>query len=145
MKSSRSQALYHSLKLRGHAAEMRIRRNPAEVALWQLLRARQLGARFRRQVILLGSCIVDFYCPAATLVVEVDGDYHRDPARARADARRDRKLTKASYRIVRLPAQPVLAIPRRRLPSCATPCAGELRKTIRLSVPLACSPRRPKT
>jgi very-short-patch-repair endonuclease len=37
MKSSSSQHLYHSLKLRGHAAEMRQRHNAAEVALWQQL------------------------------------------------------------------------------------------------------------
>jgi hypothetical protein len=64
MHSSRSQALHHSLKLRGHAAEMRGRHNAAEVALWRQLCAGQQGVWFRRQVVLLGSCIVDFYCPA---------------------------------------------------------------------------------
>jgi uncharacterized protein DUF559 len=87
MHSPRTQALHHSLKLRGHAAEMRARHNAAKIALWQLLRAGQQGAWFRRQVVLLGSCIVDFYCPAAKLVVEVDGAYHAEPARKRADAR----------------------------------------------------------
>ena len=111
MKSSRSQALYHSLKLRGHAAEMRTRHNAAEIALWQQLRAGQLGVSFRRQVVLLGSCIVDLYCPAARLVVEVDGAYHAEPARKRADARRDRRLVKAGYRVVRLPAELVLKQP----------------------------------
>lgn len=106
---SRSQALYHSLKLRGHAAEMRSRHNAAEVALWQRLRGGQLGVWFRRQVVLLGSCIVDFYCPAARLVVEVDGGYHREPARVRVDARRDRRLGKAGYRVVRIAAEVVLA------------------------------------
>lgn len=109
MHSSRTQALQHSLKLRGHAAEMRSRHNPAEVELWQLLRAGQQGAWFRRQVVLLSSCIVDFYCPAARVVVEVDGGYHVEPARKRADARRDRRLVKAGYRVVRVPADLVLA------------------------------------
>ena len=111
MKSSRSAARYHSLKLRGHAAEMRARHNPAELALWQLLRGGQLGVWFRRQVVLLGSHIVDFYCPAAKLVVEVDGGYHGDPARRRADARRERRLAKAGYRVVRVPAELVLVSP----------------------------------
>lgn len=109
MHSSRSQALHRSLKLRGHSAEMRSRHNAAEVALWQQLRAGQQGVWFRRQVVLLGSCIVDFYCPAAKLVVEVDGAYHAAPARTRADARRDRKLIKAGYHVVRLPAELVVA------------------------------------
>ena len=109
MHSFRTQALHHSLKLRGHAAEMRGRHNAAEIALWQALRAGQQGAWFRRQVVLLGSCIVDFCCPAARVVVEVDGAYHAEPARKRADARRARRLVKAGYRVVRLPAELVLA------------------------------------
>jgi len=111
MHSSRTQALHHSLKLRGHAAEMRGRHNAAECALWQQLRARQQGAWFRRQVVLLGSCIVDFYAPAAKLVVEVDGPYHTVPARGRADARRDHKLSKAGFRVLRLAASLVLGQP----------------------------------
>ena len=110
MHSSRSQALHHSLKLRGHAAEMRGRRNAAEIALWQLLRAGQRGVWFRRQVV-LGSCFVDFYCPSARLAVEVDGAYHAAPARCRADARRDRKLSKAGVRVLRLAASLVLEQP----------------------------------
>lgn len=109
MHSSRTQALHHALKLRGHAAEMRSRHNAAEVALWQLLRAGQQGAWFRRQVVLLGPCIVDFYCPAAKLVVEVDGAYHAEPARRRADARRDRRLVKTGCRVLRVSAELVLA------------------------------------
>jgi very-short-patch-repair endonuclease len=109
MHSSRTQALQHSLKLRGHAAEMRTRHNPAEIALWQLLRAGQQGVWFRRQVVLLGSCIVDFYCVASRVAVEVDGAYHTQPARRRADARRDRRLIKAGYRVVRVSAELVLA------------------------------------
>ena len=62
-------------------------------------------------MVLLGSCIVDFYAPAAKLVVEVDGPYHTEPARRRADARRDRKLGKAGFRVLRLPASLVLGEP----------------------------------
>ena len=111
MHSSRSQALDHSLKLRGHAAEMRGRHDAAEIALWRQLRAGQQGVWFRRQVVLLGSCVVDFYCPAAKLIVEVDGPYHAEPARRRADARRDRKLSKAGFRVLRLTASLVLGQP----------------------------------
>jgi very-short-patch-repair endonuclease len=111
MHSSRSRALHHSLKLRGHAAEMRGRHNAAEIALWRQLRAGQQGAWFRRQAVLLDSCIVDFYCPSARLAVEVDGAYHAAPARCRADARRDRKLSKAGFRVLRLAASLVLGQP----------------------------------
>jgi len=55
------------------------------------------------QVPLLGF-IADFYAPSARLVVEVDGAYHA--RRVTADARRDRKLTRAGHRIVRLRTYP---------------------------------------
>lgn len=49
---------------------------PAEERLWQALRRRQLnGLRFRRQHV-FERFIVDFYCPAVALVIEVDGDIH---------------------------------------------------------------------
>lgn len=48
---------------------------PAEKLLWQEVRAKKLGVRFRRQQIIQGF-IVDFYCHKAALVVEVDGDIH---------------------------------------------------------------------
>jgi very-short-patch-repair endonuclease len=85
--------------------------NAAEEALWARLRQGQLGVWFRRQVVLLGSCIVDFYAPARRLAVEVDGAHHAEPARKRADARRDRRLVKAGFRVLRLPAELVLQKP----------------------------------
>ncbi len=90
---------------------MREAGTPSERALWHLLRARQLGVHFRRQVPLLGCCIVDFFAPAVGLVVEVDGPYHAEPARQRADARRDRRLGKAGFSVLRLSAQLVLEQP----------------------------------
>jgi very-short-patch-repair endonuclease len=57
---------------------MRREPTPAERVLWQALRDKQLhGLKFRRQVP-LGPYIVDFYCSAARLVVEVDGVVHAD-------------------------------------------------------------------
>ena len=109
MKSS-AQTLQRSLKLRGHAASMREAGTASERALWSLLRARQLGVWFRRQVVVQGS-IVDFAAIAAKLVVEVDGAYHSVPARQLADARRDRRLGKAGFRVLRLSAELVLNQP----------------------------------
>ena len=56
-----------------------------ERRLWSRLRGSRLdGHKFRRQDV-IGSRIVDFFCPAKGLVVEVDGDTHD----AWADAQRD--------------------------------------------------------
>ena len=79
----------------------------SEAALWSALKARQLGVSFRRQVPVAGLFIADFLAPSIQLIVEVDGAIH---ARKRGpDARRDRKLQRAGFRIVRLSAQLVLS------------------------------------
>ena len=85
-----------------HAHTMRQAPTDSEARLWRALRSSQLGVAFRRQVPLLGF-IADFYAPSVRLVVEVDGGYHA--RRVSADARRDRKLTRAGYRVVRVQAE----------------------------------------
>ena len=84
---------------------MRAEPSPAEAKLWEALKAGQAGALFRRQV-RIGRFVADFSAPGLHLIVEVDGAYHR--ARRAADARRDAKLSKLGYRVVRLSAQLVL-------------------------------------
>jgi very-short-patch-repair endonuclease len=46
-----------------------------EKKLWQILRGKQMGVKFRRQHG-IGHYIADFYCPELKLVIEVDGDSH---------------------------------------------------------------------
>ena len=48
---------------------------PQELLLWSRLRSDQLGYRFRRQFG-IGNYIVDFYCPAKRLAIEIDGSQH---------------------------------------------------------------------
>ena len=92
------------------------RRHPtdAQRILWQSLRAGRLsGFHFRRQQVIDGF-IVDFYCHAAGLVVEVDGPDHQD--RADYDAERDRVLAARGLRILRVTNDEV----RRNLPAVLT-------------------------
>jgi very-short-patch-repair endonuclease len=68
---------YRKLRSVVFAKRMRREQTPAEQELWEMLRKRQLdGWRFRRQAV-FGAFIVDFYCPEAEVVVEVDGSIHR--------------------------------------------------------------------
>ncbi len=60
-----------------HAQKMRRRMTPAENALWQRLRDKQLGVKFRRQHV-IGPFIVDFACLSHRLVIELDGAVHDD-------------------------------------------------------------------
>jgi very-short-patch-repair endonuclease len=80
------------------AKELRRQMTPAEKLLWQEVRARKLGVRFRRQQIIQGF-IVDFYCHKVALVVEVDGDIH--DLQQEEDARREKVLSEMGLRIVR--------------------------------------------
>ena len=65
--------------LRARAARMRRDMPEPERRLWNELRGRRFaGFKFRRQVV-IGHRIVDFFCSAKGLVLEVDGDTH-DPA-----------------------------------------------------------------
>lgn len=58
------------------ARELRRNMTEAEKVLWQALRANRLnGWHFRRQQI-IGGYIADFYCHAASLVIELDGGIH---------------------------------------------------------------------
>jgi very-short-patch-repair endonuclease len=75
---------------------------PSEEALWRALRDGALGVAFKRQVPLGERYIADFFAPSVGLVVEVDGGVHR--CRRAADRRRDEKLRRLGYRVVRVQA-----------------------------------------
>jgi adenine-specific DNA-methyltransferase len=87
------------------ARDLRRRQTDTEERLWQAVRNRQLaGARFKRQQP-VGPFVVDFFCPKACLVVEVDGAVH--DAQQEYDAERDVILEQAGYRILRVTADEV--------------------------------------
>jgi very-short-patch-repair endonuclease len=88
------------------AAQMRAAPTSSEARLFEALRGRRLGVAFRRQVPVLGRFIVDLLAPERRLVVEVDGAYHAP--RAEADARRDRALARAGYRVLQIDAELVM-------------------------------------
>ena len=80
------------------AKELRREMTPGEQILWTELRTNRLaGFHFRRQQVILGY-IVDFYCHAASLVVEIDGSVHA--TQVERDKERDQALSVRGYRIV---------------------------------------------
>ena len=81
-----------------------------EGLLWQRLRRRAAGARFRRQHP-LGPYVLDFYCASARLAVEIDGVSHDAGDRPNRDERRDLFLATQGLRLVRIAARDVLADP----------------------------------
>jgi very-short-patch-repair endonuclease len=66
------------LYLQTFRTELRAQLTPAEARLWTYLQRSKLdGRKFRRQHS-VGNYILDFYCPAERLAVELDGEVHRD-------------------------------------------------------------------
>jgi very-short-patch-repair endonuclease len=88
------------------ARRMRRAATPAEATLWQALRGNRLcGLHFRRQQLIAGF-IVDFYCHAVTLAIEVDGPIHGGSADY--DAERDMILAAHGVRVLRVSNDDVL-------------------------------------
>jgi len=80
-----------------------------ERILWGYLRGRGLGGlKFRRQVPLEGY-VADFYCPAARLIVELDGESH--VGRADYDEHRTRIIQSAGCRVIRISNDDLLEHP----------------------------------
>jgi len=81
------------------ARELRRNQTSAEQKLWAKLRYKQAcGYRFRRQHP-IGRCIVDFYCAALKLVIEVDGDSHA--SQVEYDAARTAYLEERGCTVIR--------------------------------------------
>ncbi len=91
------------------AKDLRRQMTAAERLLWQHLRANRLaGLHFRRQQLIDGF-IVDFYCHAARLIVEVDGGVH--DKQAAYDAERDRLLAARGLLVLRVSNREVMQNP----------------------------------
>ena len=73
----------------------------AEAVLWKLLKGSQLdGRKFRRQHS-IGNYIMDFYCPAEKLCIELDGDAHFTTAGNEYDTERTAYLNSNGIRVLR--------------------------------------------
>ena len=85
----------------GRAKTMRKTMTDAELKLWNASRAHRLmDLGFRWQMPVAGY-IADFACPAAKLIVEVDGSQHGAEAEAKHDELRTGRLEEAGWTVVR--------------------------------------------
>ena len=95
-------------KLKDFSRELRTHMTDAEKSLWLKLRRKQLkGYQFYRQKI-IGDYIVDFYCPGARLIVEVDGGQHYGPEEIAKDRVRDKYLREQGLDVLRFSDREVL-------------------------------------
>ena len=78
-----------------------------EVLLWQQLRQRPGGLRFRRQFPYQGH-VVDFACLERRVAIEVDGEVHSRGDQPDRDSNRDAALANSGFATLRIAARDVL-------------------------------------
>ena len=91
--------MYHNSKLTSRAQTLRKNMTKEERRLWYEY-LNTYPYRFRRQVT-AGNYILDFYCAAARLAVELDGSRHYEPERQAYDARRTAYLNSLGIHVLR--------------------------------------------
>ena len=125
--------------LKRFSQEQRNHPTEAETAMWELLRGKNLGTKFRRQHV-IGDLIVDFICIERKLVIEVDGDYHLTAEQKEADELRTSMLHAMGYHELRFTNNQVLFSPaevkqriqsillsqQKEAPTIASPSRGRL-------------------
>ena len=95
--------------------KLRKQMTTAEVALWLMIRNRQLnGERFLRQFS-IGHYIVDFYCNKFKLAIELDGEGHFTDEGEQYDVLRTEYLNSVDVQVLRFENFEVLQYPMRTL------------------------------
>jgi 3-isopropylmalate/(R)-2-methylmalate dehydratase small subunit len=89
------------------ARKLRREMSLPEVMLWQELRKRPGGLKFRRQHP-AAAYTLDFYCAAAKLCIEVDGEHHSRGTNPQQDAKRDNFMRHHGIETIRLTATDVI-------------------------------------
>jgi very-short-patch-repair endonuclease len=93
--------LSYNKQLKALSQDLRKNMTDAENMLWLRLRRKQLkGHQFYRQKI-IGKYIVDFYCPKANLVIELDGGQHYSETGKTRDRTRDDVLREIGIKVLR--------------------------------------------
>ena len=89
------------------ARKLRSEMSLPESLLWRELRKRPAGFKYRRQHP-AGLYVLDFYCAAVRLAIEVDGAAHDGSDAAKRDERRSEFLRSQHVATLRVPASVVL-------------------------------------
>ncbi len=94
--------------LKQYSRQLRGNMTDAERHLWAKIRMKQLnGYQFYRQKP-IGDYIVDFYCPKAKLVIEVDGSQHFSDEMTEYNRIRNEYLSSLGLRVLRFTNTDVL-------------------------------------
>lgn len=94
--------VHNQRRLKEVRRALRTQGTPSEATLWKALRNKGLdGRKFRRQHS-VGPYVLDLYCPAERLCVELDGASHENPHTSANDIHRDEFLAASLIRVLRI-------------------------------------------
>ncbi len=98
-------------ELESRRKDLRNSLTSAEATLWTLLKGKQLeGRKFRRQHS-VGFYILDFYCPAEKLAVELDGQGHFTEEGLSRDEKRTKYLNSVGIKVIRFENEEIFQSP----------------------------------
>lgn len=90
-----------------YAQKMRDFPTDAEKLLWENLKSKNLGDKFRQQH-LIGDFIADFVCLSKRLIIEIDGGYHDEVEQQILDEERTNQLIGLGFEVIRFKNEEVL-------------------------------------
>ena len=91
--------------LKDERKEMRDNMTEAEAVLWEQIKSKKLGVKFRRQHV-IGNYIPDFVVLSCKLIIEVDGKIHK--YQKEQDEQRTFDLNEKGYKVIRFTNEEVL-------------------------------------
>ena len=97
--------LYYNPKLKKLARKLRNNMSLPEILLWNQLKGKKLGYDFHRQKP-INNYIVDFFCSKLKLIIEVDGEVHKD--KGEDDIKRQSKLESLGLKVLRFKASDIM-------------------------------------
>jgi len=97
----KNKPIHNRKHLESFRKELRENLTAAEAFLWKQLQKRQLkGRKFRRQHS-IENFIVDFYCAQEKLIIELDGEIHKNATAEEKDRKRDKRLEELGFKVLR--------------------------------------------
>jgi len=97
--------IYYNPKLKKLARKLRVNMSLPEILLWNQLKGKKLGYDFHRQKP-IDNYIVDFFCSKLKLIIEVDGEVHKD--KGEDDIERQSKLESFGLKVLRFKASDIM-------------------------------------
>ncbi len=99
-KSTEMQHIFNRSRELEKRRTLRANMTGEEKILWEKLRSKKLGFKFKRQYS-IGPYVVDFYCSAKKIAIEVDGEVHGTNTAIEYDKEREEFIKSFGIKIIR--------------------------------------------